>query len=88
MKQMEEVLMRQQVDGSAVTQQPPIRDVSETEWERALRFLWLEVTNRCNLQCVHCYADSGPDRALVGTMTLNDWVNILEEGAENGHKGD
>ena len=21
-----------------------------------LRFLWLELTNRCNLTCAHCYA--------------------------------
>ena len=25
-----------------------------------LRFLWLELTNRCNLTRAHCYAESGP----------------------------
>lgn len=25
-----------------------------------LRFLWLEITGRCQLACAHCYADSGP----------------------------
>ena len=24
-----------------------------------LRFLWLEITAKCNLSCVHCYAESG-----------------------------
>jgi hypothetical protein len=25
-----------------------------------LRFLWLEVTGRCQLRCSHCYSSSGP----------------------------
>lgn len=25
-----------------------------------LRFLWLELTESCNLRCSHCYSDSGP----------------------------
>ena len=28
--------------------------------ESTLDFLWLELTNRCNLQCVHCYTQSPP----------------------------
>jgi hypothetical protein len=24
--------------------------------------LWLELTGKCQLACVHCYADSGPDK--------------------------
>lgn len=26
-----------------------------------LRHIWIEITNKCNLSCVHCYANSGPD---------------------------
>ena len=25
--------------------------------DNRLDFLWLELTNRCNLQCVHCYTE-------------------------------
>jgi molybdenum cofactor biosynthesis enzyme MoaA len=28
--------------------------------DNALDFLWIELTNRCNLECVHCYAGSSP----------------------------
>ncbi|MFC4585461.1 radical SAM protein [Sphaerisporangium corydalis] len=41
-----------------------------------VHFLELEITGRCQLQCGHCYADSGP-RAGHGTMTTSDWENLL-----------
>ena len=31
-----------------------------------LDFLWLELTNRCNLRCVHCYTASAR-RPVTGT---------------------
>lgn len=44
-------------------------------------FLWLEVTGRCQLECVHCYADSGPS-GTDGSMTGVDWVRVLDQAAE------
>jgi len=41
-------------------------------------FLWLELTNRCNLQCIHCYADSGP-KAEKGTLTTADYIGLMTE---------
>ncbi|MGH3937478.1 MAG: radical SAM protein, partial [Pseudonocardiaceae bacterium] len=41
-------------------------------------FLWLEITGRCQLQCVHCYAESGPG-GTHGTMTRWDWVRVLDQ---------
>ncbi|MGH3903937.1 MAG: radical SAM protein [Pseudonocardiaceae bacterium] len=41
-------------------------------------FLWLEITGRCQLQCMHCYAESGPD-GTHGTMTRRDWVRVLDQ---------
>ena len=46
---------------------------------QGLDFLWLELTGKCNLQCVHCYAGSGP-YASPTELTLEDWVAVLEEG--------
>lgn len=46
-----------------------------------LDFLWLEVTGKCNLRCVHCYADSGPQRPLHEYMSLQDWKDILDQAA-------
>lgn len=48
-------------------------------WEQALNFLWLEITPKCNLNCIHCYADSTPYNALECKIKYNDWVNILFE---------
>jgi MoaA/NifB/PqqE/SkfB family radical SAM enzyme len=50
----------------------------------SLQFLWLEITEKCNLQCVHCYADSGPYGRLEGNMKLTDWFRSLDEAYELG----
>lgn len=46
-------------------------------------FLWLEITDRCQLACGHCYADSGPTGSH-GAMTVVDWVRVLDEAAALG----
>lgn len=46
-------------------------------------FLWLEITGRCQLTCVHCYADSGP-LGRHGTMKREDWIRVLSEARELG----
>jgi MoaA/NifB/PqqE/SkfB family radical SAM enzyme len=48
---------------------------------RALDFLWLEVTSKCNLRCVHCYADSGPAAPLEQGMTFENWRQILRQAS-------
>ena len=48
-----------------------------------LRFLWLEITGRCQLSCVHCYAESGP-RGTHGSMTVDEWRRVIDEGAALG----
>lgn len=50
---------------------------------RAITFLWLEITGRCQLECTHCYASSGPD-GTHGTMTGRDWRNVLDQAAGLG----
>ncbi len=57
--------------------------VHPARFER-LDFLWLEITEKCNLQCVHCYADSSPYGRLEGDMHLNDWLRVLDEAYELG----
>lgn len=46
-------------------------------------FLWLEITGKCQLECVHCYAESGPT-GTHGVMTAADWVRLLDEAATLG----
>jgi len=55
-------------------------------WERSmsgLSFVWLEITGKCQLECVHCYADSGPQGAH-GTMATEDWVAVIGQVAALG----
>jgi len=56
-----------------------IEDVPRAAMSR-LGFVWLEITGRCQLECVHCYADSGPT-GTHGTMATDDWRRIIDECA-------
>lgn len=47
------------------------------------RLLWLDLTRNCQLECGHCYNDSGP-RGAHGSMTGGDWLSVLEQAAEMG----
>lgn len=49
-----------------------------------LSFLWLEITAKCNLECGHCYADSGPRQQLFGEMSTEEWLQVLAEGSSQG----
>ncbi len=48
-----------------------------------LRFLWLEITGRCQLECLHCYAQSSP-RGTHGAMTRDDWFRVIDDAASLG----
>lgn len=44
---------------------------------------WLEITGKCQLECGHCYADSGPNRDH-GSMQLDDWQRVIGQLANMG----
>jgi hypothetical protein len=44
-----------------------------------ISFLWLEITAKCNLECRHCYADSGPREQLLGEMSTQEWLQVLDD---------
>lgn len=52
--------------------------------EQPLSFLWLELTSRCNLRCVHCYAESGPTLGLQDVLTVNHYESLLDQAAGLG----
>ncbi len=57
---------------------------NQNEHERyiaGLDFLWLELTQQCNLQCVHCYSDSGPQATGAHRLQLQDWKSVLDQAA-------
>jgi radical SAM protein with 4Fe4S-binding SPASM domain len=45
-----------------------------------LRKLWLEMTQACNLRCVHCYADAGTIASKkTASLQLQQWKTIIDE---------
>jgi MoaA/NifB/PqqE/SkfB family radical SAM enzyme len=44
-----------------------------------LGFVWLELTRKCNLECSHCYAESGPRLPLHDRMRHDDWLCVISE---------
>lgn len=50
---------------------------------RELSFLWLEITGKCQLECEHCYADSGPS-GDHGLMTTADLFGVVDQAAALG----
>jgi MoaA/NifB/PqqE/SkfB family radical SAM enzyme len=47
-------------------------------------FLWLEVTNQCNLKCRHCYSESGPEAGHTDVLSLNDYEALIDDAAALG----
>ncbi|MFF4754441.1 radical SAM protein [Streptomyces sp. NPDC002514] len=50
------------------------------------RFLWLDLTRKCQLSCTHCYNESGPE-GTHGTMTADDWRRVLDQAHAAGVTG-
>jgi MoaA/NifB/PqqE/SkfB family radical SAM enzyme len=57
--------------------------VTSTVTEDAVNFMWLELTGRCQLACVQCYADSGPT-ADHGSMATVEWEGAIDQAAALG----
>jgi len=56
----------------------------KVEPHSTMEMLWLEITQRCNLDCIHCYADSGYNRSLAESMRFEDWISTLHQAFELG----
>lgn len=50
---------------------------------RHTHFMWLEITSNCQLECSHCYADSGPGFGH-GILSADQWMQALTEAANAG----
>src|ERR1043166_7710811 len=49
-----------------------------------LNSLWIELTNRCNLRCKHCYSNSSPHSGTDDALDLRLCKTILEQAIELG----
>lgn len=61
-----------------------LSDPTSNQPLHGLSFLWLEITAKCNLECVHCYADSDPRQNLFGHMQTEDWLTVIRDSADLG----
>ncbi|HLA38073.1 MAG TPA: PqqD family peptide modification chaperone [Candidatus Brocadiales bacterium] len=59
-----------------------VKSLSCQSGPAGLSFMWLELTNACNLSCAHCYAEAGVRR--TNELSHRQWKEILEEGSELG----
>jgi MoaA/NifB/PqqE/SkfB family radical SAM enzyme len=67
----------------STTTMPPRVENEHHDGVSGLSFLWLELTGRCQLSCVHCYASSGPT-GTHGSMRAVDWRRVIDEAAGLG----
>jgi MoaA/NifB/PqqE/SkfB family radical SAM enzyme len=65
--------------------QPVAQPVPAEAIDYGCSFIWLELTQKCNLHCVHCYNDSGP-KVSHGNISNERWHALLDEAAECGVK--
>ncbi len=52
--------------------------------DAAIDFIWLELTNRCNFTCTHCYSGSGPTAGDDDCLTVRDYEAVLEKARARG----
>lgn len=57
--------------------------LSEQKPDTHLKFFWAEITGRCNLRCLHCYAESGQETFLE-ELSTEKWKQIITEGHQSG----
>ncbi len=48
------------------------------------RFMRLHLTQRCNLTCVHCYADSSPHAKSDDELPVERWHKLIDDFADAG----
>ena len=51
---------------------------------KILDFLWLELTNRCNLRCVHCYTESHPHSGDRDVLTAQNYDFLMHQAYDLG----
>lgn len=50
---------------------------SDLIYEPKIEFAWIEVTNKCNMYCIHCYEESSKLRD--DELSIEDWYVVIDE---------
>ena len=56
----------------------PLKDIK-------LDFAWLEITQACNLKCLHCYTGE-THRQSAKPLLIDDWYNVINQLSDVGCK--
>lgn len=59
---------------------PQMQSSSSTK----LDFIWIELTNRCNLKCKHCYSSSSPTSGERDLLSDDDYQQVITDAARLG----
>jgi radical SAM protein with 4Fe4S-binding SPASM domain len=49
-----------------------------------LDFIWVELTNQCNLECVHCYSSSGPAEGDTDALNHAHYEKLVQDAHTQG----
>jgi len=53
-------------------------DAFSFEIESRINYVWLELTERCNCSCLHCYGAFGhPQNSLHSELSLDEWKEVI-----------
>lgn len=55
--------------------------VPSVQVKNVLYFAWLEVTQLCNLRCVHCY-EGDAHKSIENKLSVGEWKRIIKELSE------
>ena len=69
---------------SSLPPKPETQKTDEKEASPQLDFLWVEMTSRCNLRCLHCYADAKPKQDP--DLTTDEIKRVIGQAADLGCK--
>ncbi|MGH3669235.1 MAG: radical SAM protein [Pseudonocardiaceae bacterium] len=61
-----------------------IRGYHSVKKVRPHKFARFHLTQRCQLQCTHCYTSSSPHLPKDGELPVERWIQLVDEFAENG----
>lgn len=52
-------------------------EIEDLKEKTRIDFVWIEVTNLCNLQCIHCYDEASCGEGVI--MDINEFYHIIDE---------
>ena len=78
LKYINSLLKLELVDKNAQSPNDTILDRNKVDFK--IDFAWLELTDRCNLNCVHCYGEFGCPKENKGEeLTIEQWKKIIKQ---------